>query len=246
MQTNNPIDLLFKGMEKLGPGDNSETIHILSFLPKDQAFDCIVDAGCGTGRQTLALAKELNALIHAVDIHQPFLESLTRQAEAEGIAHYIKPLCMDMKDIPFAFDTVDLLWSEGAAYNIGFANALNIWAAVLKTNGFAVISELSWLREDIPESVKTFFNNVYPDMQSVSQNIVTAKDAGYSLLATHTISQTAWVEGYYDVLAPRANVLMKHPDPFVRELATATLQEIDIFQDSEDSYGYVFYVLQCI
>ncbi len=53
---------------------------------------------------------------------------------------------MDMKDIPTRFNSIDLLWSEGAAYNIGFSNALTTWASAIDQNGFAVISELSWLR----------------------------------------------------------------------------------------------------
>jgi hypothetical protein len=30
----NPIDLLFGGMEKLGPGSNSDTLKVLDMLPK--------------------------------------------------------------------------------------------------------------------------------------------------------------------------------------------------------------------
>ena len=64
------------------------------------------------------------------------------------------------------------------------------------------------------------------------------------MLATHTIPGEAWVEGYYDVLEPRARGLVDHPDPAVRDFALDTITEIEIFERSEDSYGYVFYVLQ--
>jgi len=36
---------------------------------------------------------------------------------------------MGMKDIPGVFQNIDLLWLEGAAYNIGFSNALTTWAS---------------------------------------------------------------------------------------------------------------------
>ncbi len=74
---------------------------------------------------------------------------------------------MDMQDISENFQDIDLLWSEGAAYNIGFANALNSWASSLEPNGFLVVSELSWLQEQVSDPVKTFFESGYPDMQSV-------------------------------------------------------------------------------
>jgi hypothetical protein len=45
---------------------------------------------------------------------------------------------MDMKDIPQVFQGIDLLWSEGAAYNIGFANALATWAPALAPGGLRV------------------------------------------------------------------------------------------------------------
>jgi hypothetical protein len=55
MNDSDPITLLFGGMEKLSPGSNADTLHVLHLLPK-QAFRVVVDAGSGTGRQTLALA----------------------------------------------------------------------------------------------------------------------------------------------------------------------------------------------
>jgi methylase of polypeptide subunit release factors len=77
----NPIDLLFGGMEKLGPRGNVHTRHVLHLLPK-QSFQVIVDAGCGTGRQTLVLAQALGTVVHAVDAYEPFLHDLTRRAKA--------------------------------------------------------------------------------------------------------------------------------------------------------------------
>lgn len=50
MSSSDPIDLLFGGLEKLGPGGNAETLHVLRLLPKEE-FGLVVDAGCGVGRQ---------------------------------------------------------------------------------------------------------------------------------------------------------------------------------------------------
>jgi len=239
----NPIDLMFGGMEKLSPGGNEHTLHVLRLLPK-RRFDVIVDAGCGTGRQTIALAREVLRTVHAVDSYQPFLEDLSRRARDAEIAHLVLTHCMDMKDIPRVFPTIDLLWSEGAAYNIGFLSALAAWAAVVNPGGFAVVSELSWLREQIPQEVREFFVSCYPDMRSIPDNIRIAEKAGYDVVSTYTIPTSAWVEGYYDILEPRAKALVEHPDAAVRDLAGETLREIDIFNRSDDSYGYVFYILR--
>jgi len=50
--------------------------------------------------------------------------------------------------------------------------------------------------------------------------------------------------GYYDILGPRARSLASHPDASVRDFAAETIREIEIFESSEDSYGYAFYLLQ--
>jgi trans-aconitate methyltransferase len=243
MNDSDPIALLFGGMEKLGPGSNADTLHVLRLLPK-QAFRVVVDAGCGTGHQTLALARELGNLVHAVDSHAPFLSDLLRRAEEAGFSDLVRAHCMDMKDIPQSFQGIDLLWSEGAAYNIGFANALATWAPALTPGGYMVVSELSWLNGQAPEAVRDFFRSGYPDMQSVTHNAAVAGRAGYKVLATHTLPRQAWVDGYYEILAPRAKALLDHPAAAVRVFAAATVREIEVFQGSGDSYGYVFYALQ--
>lgn len=244
MNTYNPIDLLFGGMEKLGPGGNVHTRHVLSLLPK-QEYRVIVDAGCGAGRQTMVLAKELGTLVHAVDSHEPFLNDLTRRAKETGIEHLVQTHRMDMKDIPGRFRHIDLLWSEGSAYNIGFSNALTTWASAINPGGFCVVSELSWLGEPVPDAVREFFLSGYPDMHSVHHNVGVAENAGYKVLHTYALPKQAWVEDYYDILEPRAKALLDHPDSSVREFAVETLKEIEIFACSEGSYGYVFYILQC-
>jgi cyclopropane fatty-acyl-phospholipid synthase-like methyltransferase len=243
MKTPNPIDLLFADMDKLSPSDNSFSLYVLHSLPKHR-FEVVVDAGCGAGRQTMVLAGELGTPIQAVDSYQPFLNRLKRRAKERGIAHLVRTHCMDMKDIPSVFPNIDLLWAEGAAYNIGFANALITWAQAIKPDGFAVVSELCWLREEIPEPVREFFRSGYPEMQSVPQNIEMAEEAGYEIFNIYTLPQEAWVEDYYDILEPRAKSLVNHSDPAVRDFVVETLKEIETFRISEDSYGYVFYVLQ--
>ena len=243
MNTPNPIDLLFADMDKLSPGDDRLSLYVLRSLPEHR-FEVVVDAGCGAGRQTFVLADELKTLVHAVDSYQPFLDRLTQRAKENGFSQLVRTHCMDMKDIPSVFAKIDLLWAEGAAYSIGFANALATWAKAIRPDGFAVVSELCWLHDKIPDAARDFFRSGYPEMQSVQQNITIAEEAGYKLFNTYTLPKEAWVKDYYDILEPRAKSLVNHSDVAVRDLAVETLKEIETFKIAEDSYGYVFYVLQ--
>ncbi len=119
------------------------------------------------------------------------------------------------------------------------------WAKAIRPDGFAVVSELCWLREDkIPDAVTEFFRSGYPERQSVEQNIETAEEAGYELFNTYTVPKETWVKDCYDILEPRAKSLLNHSDVAVRDFAIETLKEIETFKIAEDSYGYVFYILQ--
>lgn len=238
-----PVDLLFGGMAKLGPGSDADTLHVLRSLPRSR-FDVVVDAGCGAGRQTLVLAGELATTIHAVDSHPPFLDELTRRAKAAGLDSRVETHCMDMKDIPGVFPRIDLLWSEGSAYNLGFDSALATWAAALAPGAVLAVSELCWLRDEVPPAVRGFFEAGYPAMRSVPDNLAAIARAGYHVLSTHTLPRHAWTNDYYDVLEPRARELLGQAAPAVRDLAAETLREIEVFRKSQESYGYVFFVLQ--
>ena len=183
MNTFNPIDLLFSGMGKLG--DDVHTLNVLKLLPR-RHFGLIVDAGCGTGRQTIALATELNTLVHAIDVHEPFLADLIRRAKTARIEHLVQVHCMDMKDIPDVFQRIDLLWSEGAAYNMGFSNALATWAPAINPEGFAVVSEMSWVREQIPDKVRSSFYQVILACSQFSKTLwLLKKQATQYLQPTH-------------------------------------------------------------
>ena len=239
----NLIDLMFGGMEKLGPGSEQDTLKVLGMLPR-AVHGVIVDAGCGAGRQTLTLAKRLQTLVHAVDNHEPFLASLAQRAGEAGMGHLIQTHCMDMADIPKKFREIDLLWSEGSAYSIGFPHALKTWRPAVKPGGLAVVSELAWLKDEVPPDVRQFFRAEYPDMRSMEENLAVARAAGYKVLGTHMLGDETWVEGYYDVLEPRAKGLLKHNDPRVKDFAAAMLEEIRVFNASEGSYGYAFFILQ--
>jgi hypothetical protein len=76
------------------------------------------------------------------------LDDLTRRTQSAQVDNLVQAHCLDIQDIPGGFPKIDLLWSEGAAYNIGFAHALMTWAGAIDINGFAVVSELSWLHDD--------------------------------------------------------------------------------------------------
>lgn len=59
--------LLHEGLAQCGPGSDAETMRAVQLLPPLPPAPRIVDLGCGTGRQSLVLARALGPL-EAVDI----------------------------------------------------------------------------------------------------------------------------------------------------------------------------------
>ena len=87
-----------------------------------------LDVGCGTGRQTLVLAKTLNVPVIAVRSRTSrFSTSSAGIDGSKGPAHLIETRRTDFGDLDFPPGSVDLIWSEGAAYIMGFAESLRRW-----------------------------------------------------------------------------------------------------------------------
>ena len=238
-----PWEMLYAGLPKLGPGSDDATREALARLPRGD-FKRVVDVGCGNGRQTLVLAQELDVPIDAIDLHQPFLDELTRRAEAAKVAALVRPIRMDMAELASTFSDIDLIWSEGAVYHLGFARAMGLVATVLRPDGCAAVSECTWLTDRPPEIARNFFAAAYPAMATEDSNCRSAETAGLAVLDTFVLPHSAWTEGYYDLLEPRARELLKHANPPVREVAREALAEIEVFRVAGASYGYVFYLLQ--
>jgi SAM-dependent methyltransferase len=237
------IDLVYGGLDQLGPGSDADTLAMLAWLPGPIEGE-VVDAGCGTGRQTLALARALARTVHAIDNHAPFLTRLEARAAEAGLASRIRTHCMDMAEIPKRFGDIGLLWSEGAAYSIGFDQALGLWRPALRPGGLLVATELSWLTPTPPAAAREFWGAAYPAMRDVEGNCAAAQSAGYAVLATRTLAPEAWTKGYFEALEPRVRGLLDHEDETVRALASENVSEIELFRRAGDSYGYVFYALR--
>lgn len=119
---------LHKGANRQGPGSDAETEKALALAMIDKKEPLkIADIGCGTGASALVLARLMKARITAVDFLQDFLEVLENRAENMGLAKKIKTLNCSMDNLPFDDNEYDVIWSEGAIYNIGFEKGVMDW-----------------------------------------------------------------------------------------------------------------------
>lgn len=165
-----------RGLPRQGPGSDESTIKALSLCTELPDRLAILDIGSGPGMQTVALAKTLSeGHITAVDLHQEYLGELKERAKAAKVIDHIDILVGDMNRLAFSPRSFNLIWSEGAAYIMGFEKALIAWRRFLKSGGCIAVSELVWLRPDPSTEVAAFFGSEYPAMTDISTILATIR-----------------------------------------------------------------------
>lgn len=236
---------LHSGLPREGPGDTKSTRRALAMLPALPPGAVILDVGCGPGFQTLDLARSSSARIFALDCHIPYLQELGRRAAKAGLSGRIFPLAGDMRRLPFPEGRFDLIWSEGAIYNMGFENGLRTWRKFLKPGGYITVSDAVWLRPDPPARVRKFWEE-YPGMTSIEGSIARVRTAGYEMLGHFSLPKSAWWDDYYNPLSRRIDDLSERmsDDPTGREILALHRREIALFRDHSDCYGYEFFVVR--
>jgi SAM-dependent methyltransferase len=237
---------LHAGLLREGPGDDASTERALRLLPDLPAHPRILDIGCGPGAQTLVLARATGGTVTAVDVHQPFLDELMQRARAAGLAESIRPLRASMDALPFEPESFDLVWSEGSIYIMGFERGLRAWRPLVRRDGYVVVSELTWLVDDPPAPARSFWDEAYPAMRSVTGNRATIERCGYAHVADFVLPKQAWLTDYYGPLSRRIDLLERRhaDDPAALRFLAGERGEIDVFTAHGDAYGYVFYLMR--
>lgn len=176
------MDIFFdihKDLPREGPGDNECTklaLDLLTDLPENLS---ILDIACGPGAQTVVLAKNREAKIIAIDTHRPFLDHLRENAKKEDVLNKIEATEMSMFRIDFEAESFDIIWCEGGIFIIGFKRGLRGWKKYIKSDGYLVVTEVSWLRKDVPDELRDFWESEYSDIKTIGQNMVRIEDEGY-------------------------------------------------------------------
>ena len=237
---------LHRGLERQGPGDTDYSDYILSQIPELPTNPRIADIGCGAGVGTLLLADKFRSKVRAVDFSQEFLDELINRAKQRGLEHLVETIECDMGNLNWEPETIDLLWSEGAAYNITFEGALKAWRPLMADNGIAVISEMSYFTSEVPESVRVYWQNAYPTIGTESENSDHANSSGFEILGIHRLPSKAWWDNYYGPLRENMNSFKHSEDSIMQSVIKETEEEMKLFEEHEKLYGYSFYIMKTV
>ena len=252
MSEPDPFELLFDlhaANDRQGPGSAGSTRLAIELAGLDRSRPLeIADLGCGTGSSALVLAATLDARVTAVDFGRPFLERLEARAAAAGLADRIETIAASIEDLPFESQRFDVLWSEGAIYNIGFERGIGCWRRLLKPGGVLVVSEITWLSATRPTEIEEHWNAVYPEIDLASAKIARLEQAGYSPTGYFTLPVEDWLASYYEPLEAGFEAFLdRHPgSEQARSIIEEERAEIELHRRFGEYYSYGVYIARLV
>lgn len=238
-----------------GPGDDKSTQKALEALlpPGKQRRSTgeegtlnVLDLGCGSGPQTIALARTLDGSILAVDNHEPYLVELRRRARNAGVLDRIETRLADMRQLRLPPGSFDVVWSEGALFVFEFTKGLAVCRDLLAPGGLMAVTELCWLRPDPPQDCRTYLEREYPAIMDIPANLAAIEKSGLEIVGHFTLPESSWLDNYYAPLEARLRSLRRKcaTEPWKLEMIEGVQAEIDLYRRYSSWYGYEFFMMR--
>jgi len=235
---------VFESLPRAAPGDADSAERALALVGELPARPRVIDVGCGPGPSaTLWLARRIpGARIVAVDLHAPFVANARSKAREAGLADRAFAVRADIRALPFAAASLDLVWSEGALYNAdgGFADGVRLCRELLRPGGVLVCSEAVWLTDEPTGELRAFWQKEYPAIASIETTLERVRSAGLCVVGHFTLSRQSWWTDFYAPMEARLAELREQHQGDAAALGEldALAAEADLHRRHGDSYGY--------
>jgi len=236
---------VYEALPRQGPGNRACAARALALCRDLPPSPAVLDLGCGVGGQTLHLAELTAGAIVAVDSHAPSVERLRAAVAERGLQGRVQPLVGDMARLPgWTAGRFDLVWSEGALYNLGLDYALRVCRGLLRPGGHLAFSDAVWRKADPPPEVKASFDLDYPAMGTVADDLAAIGRSGLSLLGHFTLPDEAWWGDFYSPMQRRIEELRGKyaADPEALEGLRQLAREPEMHRRCSDYYAYELFV----
>lgn len=236
---------VFETLPRQGPGNRASAARALALCGPLPPAPRVLDLGCGSGAQTLLLAEFLGgATIVAVDNHPPFVERLRREVPLRGLSDRVRPLLGDIAALDLPPESFDLVWSEGALYNVGIENALGICRRLLRPGGCVAFTDAVWRTGDPPPEIRASFDFDYPAMGPASAVLAILARGGFDLLGHFPLPDEAWWDEFYTPMEQAlARLRLRYAaDPEALAVLSQIAREPELHRLYSHTYAYEFFV----
>ena len=180
-----------------------------------------------------------------MDIFDGFLARLGAQAQEAGLSGRLNLINGDMAALNFTENAFDCVWSEGAAYIMGFSRALKEWRRLLKPRGFLAVSDLTLTGENRPEEVTAYWTREYSEAAPAAAKLALAESLGYEVLGHFILPKEDWLAYYAGLRESLEPFRRKNAaDAAAAALVKETEAEMEFYSKYSDYYSYGFYALR--
>lgn len=234
---------VFTSLPRQGPGNRTCTARALALCGELPPAPVVLDLGCGVGAQTLHLAELTGGRVVAIDRHAPSLERLRATVIERGLEGRVEARVGDIADPVPPGERVDLLWSEGALYNVGIEAALRVHADTVRPGGYLAFTDCVWRGDERPpEAVAAFAD--YPGMARVDDVIGVIERSPFTFIDHFPLPDEAWWDDFYSPMERRIEELRKRyaGDAQAQAILDQLAQEPDMHRRLGTAYGYAFFV----
>ena len=238
---------VYEHLPRQGPGNRACAARALALCRELPSSPAILDLGCGIGGQTLQLADLTSGSIVAIDSHAPSSETLKAAIAGRGLAQRVGAFVGDMAHLDPPPGSFDLVWSEGALYNIGLRYALRVCHGLLRPGGYLAFTDAIWRRESPPAEVKAAFEQDYPTMGWLDDDVAAIRECGFELVGHFTLPDVAWWDDFYTPMETRIAELRGQYTGDAEALAILDhlAEEPAMHRRHADFYAYEFFVARC-
>lgn len=236
---------LFTGMNRLAPGSVQTTQTAYRIATNDRHVESIVDFGCGNGAATLPLAELSDANITAVDNCSAFVDYLQQRVVEAGLKERVSVENRSMADPWPEGKQFDLIWCEGAVYNLGLDQALKQWKRLLSPGGRIAVSDLVWIKQKPDPVIAEYWRENGLEVIHRDQVERRFKEHGYRCFGWFQYSNHDW-DNYYRPVIEQIHPWLEATgvSEEKRQLAETFQQEIRMRTDFGDQFDYVFFIAE--
>lgn len=236
---------VYGSLPRAGPGSDELTRRAFEMIPSLPDSPRILDVGCGPGKQTVELLRSCAGSVVALDFLPEMIDRTIAEADSAGVLDRLETVLQDMREMSFPESSFDVIWSEGAIYNLGFATGLEKLRSLAKPGGYVAVSEAVWLKPHPPAEAVEFWQD-YPEIDSVTAKLEVIKRTGYEVLGHFVFPANAWTDQYYEPMERRIaeKEIAWSGIPEAEAVLSEARNEIAVFRKHSDYYSYAFFIMR--
>ena len=231
-------------MKVLHPGGLHAT-KLLAEKCKISSDMIILDAGCGSGRSDILLAKQYGCRIVGIDIEPGPLLKAQAEAISNGVGDKVVFRCANANDLPFQDQTFDGAIFQAALIFTNKTEALRSVYQKIRSGGFLGVIELAW-KKPPPENIVT---RVRDTLCAAAVNTETHKkwsqlfsQVGFEVIHSELVDHKFNFSGILEnegLLSSLRIALKCINDEYVK---TKMRQITNLFKETDEYLGYGIYV----